>query len=115
MRKFKGKTTRSPITGKAQYVKFMSPLALKAYGEYMLKHQTQENGEPREADNWRDAWDDKEWNDGLLDSAFRHMHDWWMINQGYEGREDEVEALCAIMFGVQARLHNIYHGSTRSK
>lgn len=106
-----GKATRSSLVGKPQLIKYISPLVIKAFGEYMLKHQTQEDGKLRDGDNWRHGWDSKEWNDGLPDSKMRHFLDEWLIHDGYEleARSDEVEALCAQMFGTMARLHNILH------
>lgn len=117
MRKSKSGSTRSSIEGKAEIVKYFSPLVLKAYGEYMLKHQTQEDGKRREGDNWRKGWNDQDWNDSLIDSKLRHFLDEWLIHDGYEkeARSDEVEALCAQLFGIQARLHNILHKKYHNK
>jgi hypothetical protein len=111
MREGKSRVTRSSLEGKPELVKYFSPLVVKRYGEYMLKHQTQEDGKPRAGDNWRQGWNEEWWNDSLIDSKMRHFLDEWLIHDGYpeEARDDEEEALCAEMFGSMARLHNILH------
>lgn len=102
---------RSNLEGKAELVKFLSPLVLKRYGEYMMKHQITEAGEKREGDDWKKSWDQDWWNDTLIDSKIRHILDAWLIHDGYEfeARDDEEEALCAEIFGAMGRLHNILH------
>lgn len=102
MRKFKGKAIRSELGDKNEYVRFISPIVIQRYGDYMRKHQITESGEKREADNWRDGIDDK----AYLDSCFRHYLEWWKNNDGYPS-EDLEETLCAIMFNTMGRLHNL--------
>ena len=117
MRSDESGATRSPIEGKAELFKYLSPLVLKSFGEYMLEHQTQEDGQKREGDNWKKGADSKEWNDCLPDSKLRHFLDEWLIHDGYEkeSRSDEVEALNAQLFGTMARLHNILDKKYRDK
>jgi len=111
MREGDSGVTRSNVEGKPDLVKYLSPLVVKRFGAYMLKHQKQEDGKLREGNNWRKGWAETWWNESLLSSKFRHLLDEWLISDGYpdEARDDEEEALCAEMFGTMARLHNILH------
>lgn len=102
MRKFDTGATRDSDEGKPRYGGFFSPLAMQAYGEYMHQHRIQPDGSLRDADNWKKGIPDRE----LFESAFRHFEDWWLIEDGYEGRSSLREALCALIFNAQARLHS---------
>jgi hypothetical protein len=102
MRQFDTGATRSPLDDKPQYEGYLSPLVVKRFGEYMLKHQTQADGQRRDADNWQLGIDA----DSLIDSAWRHFEDWWLIHRGYAdvATEPLEEALCALIFNASARL-----------
>ncbi len=99
--------TRSDLGDKMQIEGYLSPLTIRRYGEYMRKHQRQENGELRECDNWQKG-------DGIpqasyMDSLFRHFLDIWGIHRGYwtesEDGEDSEDLLCALLFNVMGLLH----------
>jgi len=113
IRLFSTGATRDTDVGKPRYAGFMSPLALKAFGEYMHRHRQQRDGRFREADNWKKGMPDREY----LESAFRHLHTWWLFEEGYdaEAREDLKDALCAVLFNAQGRLHNLMVGERGGK
>lgn len=103
MREFETGATRDTADGKPELAKYLSPLVIKRFGEYMLKHQIQPDGQKRTGDNWKKGMP----LDSYLDSGFRHFLDWWLIHDGHEGREDIETALCALLFNVQGYLHEI--------
>ncbi len=113
MRKY-GKATRDTLEGKPEYVKYLSPIVLKSFGEYMLKHQTQSNGEKREGDNWKNLFG-KNHKDICLDSAFRHFMDLWLLHDGFEAREDIDEAINGILFNIMAIQHARITRNNRTK
>jgi hypothetical protein len=94
--------TRSPLANKPQYEGYLSPLVLKRFGEYMLKHQTQADGQRRDADNWQKGIPPA----SLMDSKTRHDMDVWLHHRGYSDAATEPmeEALCAVMFNTMAML-----------
>lgn len=103
MRTFKSGATRDSDNNKIDYEGFLSPLALKRYGEYMLKHQEQADGQLRASDNWQKGIPREEY----LKSLLRHAMDLWLVHRGFpeEAREDIESALCAIIFNAQGYLH----------
>jgi len=102
MRTFDTGATRSPLADKPQYEGYLHPLVIKRFGEYMLKHQTQADGQRRAADNWQKGIPP----DSLMDSAWRHLLDVWLHHRGHpeEAAEPLEEALCAVMFNMMALL-----------
>jgi hypothetical protein len=102
MRTFDTGATRSPLGDKPQYEGYLNPLVIKRFGEYMLKHQTQADGQRREPDNWQKGIP----RDSLMDSAWRHLLDVWLHYRGHpeEAAEPLEEALCAVMFNMMALL-----------
>ena len=105
MRTFESGATRDDDEHKPAYVSYLSPLVLKSFGEYMLGHEVQSNGERREPGNWKNGMPRQ----AYLESLFRHMMDLWLWNDGFEdeAREDLVEALNAIIFNAQGYLHEL--------
>jgi hypothetical protein len=99
MRTFETGATRDSDEGKIDYLGFLSPFALRAFGEYMLQHQVQADGTRRPSDNWKQGIPI----DAYMRSAFRHWHEAW---ESYE-RTGVVDrsALCALFFNVQGVLH----------
>lgn len=79
IRQFESGATRSSNNGKIEYYGFRHPLTELSYGEYMIKHQTQENGEKRESNNWWKGWNKKI----SLQSLIRHTEDLQAIHAGY--------------------------------
>src|SRR4030065_695483 len=108
VRTFDSGATRDTSDGKLEYARFMSPIVLKRFAEYMNLHRKQTDGNLREPDNWMNLFGDKH-EDVCLDSLFRHVMDVWLINKGFqtEAREDIEPALCAILFNAQAWLFKV--------
>jgi len=108
VRIFDSGATRDNNEGKLEYARFMSPIVLKRFAEYMNLHRKQTDGNLREPDNWMNLFGDKH-EDVCLDSLFRHVMDVWLINKGFqtEAREDIEPALCAILFNAQAWLFKV--------
>lgn len=108
MQWFETGANRSDSKGKIDFEGFVSPLALEAYGNYMLKHQTQADGKLRESDNWQKGIPEQNY----MKSMWRHFFDVWKLYRGYKvvekgtGREINMqEALTALFFNVQGMLH----------
>jgi len=103
MRNFGTGATRNNDATLPDYEGFVSPLALRAFGEYMHKHRFQADGTVRASDNWQKGIP----LESYIKSGFRHFMDWWLFHRGQTGRETLVDALCALMFNVQGYLHEI--------
>lgn len=80
MRVFKTGATRSSDSGKNEYYGYRHPLVEKSFGDYMKKHQTQEDGQQRKANNWWSGWD----KEVSLQSMIRHLEDLTAIQAGYD-------------------------------
>ena len=108
VRIFNSGATRDNNEGKLEFARFMSPIVLKRFAEYMDLHRKQTDGNLREPDNWMNLFGDKH-EDVCLDSLFRHVMDVWLINKGFqtEAREDIEPALCANLFNAQAWLFKV--------
>lgn len=108
IRQFSTGATRDTSDGKLEFARFLSPIVLKRYAEYMDVHRKQSDGNLREPDNWMNLFGDKH-EDVCMDSLWRHLMDVWLINKGFpeEAREDTESALCAIMFNAQAWLFKV--------
>lgn len=105
MRTFPTGATRSSLEGKPDYEGFLSPIVIQRYGRYMLKHQTQADGQKRTSDNWQKGM-------GLrtfIKSKFRHFIDIWLIHRNYTDvtadGDDIEDALCADLFNTMGYLH----------
>lgn len=111
IRTFDTGATRSALGNKLEYDGYLNPLVLKRFAEYMKKHQTQENGEQRAADNWQRNIPMKD----LHDSKKRHDMDVWLYVKGYpeEATETLEESLCAAIFGNMAMLKQVMEQSGR--
>ena len=105
MRTAKTGATRDTGNTKPEYEGYISPLVVQRYGEYMLKHQTQANGEQRTSDNWQKGMP-RQW---FVDSAYRHFLDLLLYHDGYDdfAEEDLQEALCALLFNISGYLHEV--------
>jgi hypothetical protein len=73
----------------------------------MLKHQVQEDGNVRDADNWQIGIPKSSY----IDSLIRHLVDVWGIHRGHwaisDNGEDIENLLCACMFNCMGMLHEI--------
>lgn len=101
MRKFDTGATRDSDENKPDYEGFLSPLVLVRYGEYMMKHQVQADGDLRSSDNWQHGIP----KDAYMKSMLRHVMDLWLFHRGHAGRETLEDALCAILFNAMGYLH----------
>lgn len=110
MRTFDGGATRDDDTNKPDYEGYLSPLVIRRYGEYMLKHQRQSDGTMRSSDNWQYGIP----RDAYMKSLWRHFFDVWSLHRGYNvwnlprgytARECIEEALCALIFNAMGYLH----------
>lgn len=79
MRKFDSGAVRSSNNGKNEYYGYRHPLVEKSFGDYMKKHQIQEDGKERKANNWWGGWD----KEVSLQSMIRHMEDLTALHAGY--------------------------------
>lgn len=103
MRTFETGATRDSNEDKLDYIGFLSPVALKAFAEYMHENRIQADGNMRSSDNWKNGMPIEEY----LKSLCRHFMDvWFILETGYAPSEVHlVEALCAMQFNVQGILH----------
>jgi hypothetical protein len=108
MRIFKSGATRDTEENKPDFEGYLSPLVIRGFGDYMLKHQTCADGSKRGSDNWQGLFGEgKEHYDVCMKSLLRHVLDLWLFHRGYKGRDNIEEALYAIMFNTQAYLHKL--------
>lgn len=104
IRQFETGATRDTDEGKHNYSGFLSPTVIERYGRYMHNHRLQSDGNLRAADNWKRGIPKHEY----LESAWRHLLDWWAIHEKTPVREHDVEeALCALMFNTMGYLHEV--------
>lgn len=110
IRQFSTGATRNLDKSKLDYEGFLSPLALKAFAEYMHSHRQQKDDTFRDSDNWQKGIP----HDVYVKSLFRHFFDLWSLHRGGAPispdsglQVDQVEALCAMMFNVQGLLHEL--------
>lgn len=80
MRNFESGAIRSSNAGKNEYYGYRHPLVEKSFGDYMKKHQVQEDGQEREAGNWWKGWS----KEVSLQSMIRHMEDLTALHAGYD-------------------------------
>lgn len=92
--------TRHSNDSKPDYRGFLSPRAIRRFGAYLLKHQTQADGQRRASDNWKKGMPI----DWYTESLIRHMHDFhFELEAGNAEAADELA--CAIWFNLQGYLH----------
>ena len=110
IRQFSTGATRNLDKSKLDYEGFLSPLALKAFAEYMHSHRQQKDDTFRDSDNWQKGIP----HDVYVKSLFRHFFDLWSLHRGGAPispdsglQVDQVDALCAMMFNVQGLLHEL--------
>jgi hypothetical protein len=100
VRQFETGATRDTNEGKVDYRGFISPKAMRRFGEYMLTHQVQADGTKRSSDNWKKGIPVA----AYVESGVRHMFDFW---DAYEDGKLDVcdELACAVLFNIQGYLH----------
>jgi hypothetical protein len=106
-RYFESGAYRDSADDKPRYAGFLSPLVIRAYGQYMLKHQKQSDGNMRGPDNWKLGMDQHEY----LESAWRHLLDLWLEDEGHESRDGIGEALGGLLFNVMGYWHEHLKGA----
>lgn len=110
MREFGTGATRDSDVDKPDYEGFLSPLAIRRYGEYMNKHRKQSDGEMRASDNWQKGIPIETY----MKSMLRHVMDLWLVqryNKVIDPKDGltitRQEALCAILFNAFGFLHEL--------
>ena len=111
MREFSGGATRDDDDTKPDYEGYLSPLAIRRYGEYMTKHRVQADGKLRDSDNWQKGIPPT----AYMKSLWRHMVELWSIHRGFDifnrsadyRAASKQEALCAIIFNAFGYLHEL--------
>lgn len=95
-----------------RYEGFLSPLAIRMFGEYMHKHRFTADGSVRDPDNWQKGIP----LDSYMDSLWRHVMDLWLIHDGYPelAREDLESALSGLFFNVQGYMHETAKQQSKS-
>jgi len=103
MREFETGALRNRDEEALGYEGFLSPLALKAFGEYMHRHRFTADGQVRTPDNWQKGMP----LESYMESAWRHLMDLWLHHRGYpeQARESVMDALCGLFFNVQGYMH----------
>lgn len=108
MRTFETGATRDDDTLKNDYEGYLSPLVIRAFGDYMTVHRHQADGSVRASDNWQKGFGESHF-DVCLKSKMRHDLDLWLWHRGWKTvSQDCVEHICcAILFNTMAYLHKI--------
>ena len=117
MRTFPGGATRDTTSDKPEFGGFLSPIVLRAFGEYMNKHRKQPDGGLRDSDNWKKGIPQRVY----LESLLRHTLD----VHGYITKDDlrgsclepweAIDALMAIIFNAQGLAREILLGRDTGK
>jgi len=102
-RVFESGASRNSDTGKLDYEGFLSPIALKAYAEYMDSHRKLEDGSLRDSDNWQKGIPV----DAYMKSMWRHFIDVWTNHRGAETEDSQERNLCAVIFNAFGMLHEL--------
>lgn len=110
IRTFKTGATRDADDGKLDYEAFLSPLALRAFAQYMHQHRLQPDGKLRPGDNWQRGIPI----DAYMKSQWRHHVDCWLLHRGHKITDPKTgqpvtmkDALCAVIFNAFGHLHEL--------
>jgi len=108
VRTFKTGATRDTDKGKNDYEGYLSPKALKRFGDYMTENRVQSDGKVRDSDNWQKGIPQEQY----IKSLLRHVIELWDLHRdGLFGKPLE-DALCGIIFNAQGYLHEELKGET---
>lgn len=102
-RYFEGGAYRDTDDGKHDYEGFLSPLVIRAYGDYMHKHRRQSDGRLRDSDNWQRGIPRAEY----MKSAWRHFLDLWLEHRNHRSRDGIDEALGGLLFNIMGYWHEL--------
>lgn len=105
IRQFATGATRDANADKIAYDRFLSPLVIKRFGQYMHGKRKMPDGSIREPDNWQKGIP----LDAYAESGFRHAIDFWAAHFGYptDSGDDIETELCALIFNAQGYLHEL--------
>ena len=114
MEEFKTGATRSDAANRPDYSGYLSPLAHRLFGRYMLRHQVRADGKRRSSHNWKKGMPIARY----VESLSRHYEDfieaWDAITIYGAGEipayEQLEEALGGLMFNVQGFAHELEKG-----
>ena len=104
-REFSSGASRDTAIGKLDVARYIHPLVIKRFAEYMLEKQEMPDGTTRSGDNWTKGIPPQE----LLSSLERHNLDIWLHMKGEcQDAEESIEnALLGAWFNIMAMiLHN---------
>lgn len=108
IRTFDTGATRDLDNSKLQYARFMDPLVVKSYAEYMQKNRLQKDGSIRAGDNWKKGFTYQSY----MDSLWRHLHRVWELHEWHLGdgescEDDLQDALNALIFNASGYLYRL--------
>ncbi|MBB3227016.1 hypothetical protein FHW69_001617 [Luteibacter sp. Sphag1AF] len=103
VRQFDTGATRDEDAGKIDFEGFLSPLTIRAYGEYMNRHRQLPDGSQRASDNWQLGIG----REVYMKSLWRHFFAVWEENRGIATPDGLVENLCAVLFNASGMLHEV--------
>lgn len=114
MRTFDSGAKRDTDEGKLDYIKALSPVALKRYLQYLDEHRLMPDGSRRDFDNWKKGLPYEE----TLSSLGRHFVDLWLLSHGFLAEDNHGpvnidDVLCAILFNTMSMLHSIVEPSMK--
>ena len=108
-REFSTGASRDTAIGKLDVSRYIHPLVLKRFAEYMLEKQTMPDGTTRSGDNWQKGIPPQE----LLSSLARHDLDisLHLKGEGSEAKEPLDRALLGALFNVMALMLHLERGT----
>lgn len=109
IRQYETGATRGSNQGKLDYTGFLSPIVLRRYAEFMHTHRIQDDGNLRDADNWKKGIPRQDY----LESLHRHFMAVWLLmdrQKAFDEKGQPVELegeLCAMLFNSMGLLHEL--------
>jgi len=109
MKKYETGATRNKRDHKYEIGKFISPVALSMYSQYMHGHRVQADGTLRDGDNWQKGIPSEDCGESLLRhsrSADAILKGFRVIDPDTGEPETILRATCGAMFNSICILHN---------
>ena len=108
-REFSSGASRDTAIGKLDVARYIHPLVIKRFAEYMLEKQEMPDGTTRTGDNWQKGIPPQE----LMSSLERHNLDIWlhMKGEGSVAEEPLDRALLGAFFNVMALMLHLERGT----